>query len=190
MNIRQKELIIGGIHVVANQYFFELNERDVEQKSNTKRGALYESFSSKKDFIDACLNFILNELLQSNNQYLAINSDGKEVKETSRGLWFNSIAWWLGNPDKLVFYKKYLNSKYYIDNKALNTECRMSYFLVGQKAIDSGIFKPLPIEFLHELMIAQMLNTLNYLKKHPKLSADTNFLDLSFETLWDSLSVQ
>jgi hypothetical protein len=87
------------------------------------------------------------------------------------------------------FYLQYITSKYYFENKTLNGENRLPYFLLGEEAVEAGFIKPLPIEFLHELIVAQMLNTLNYIKKYPKLSAETQFLDLSFGALWDSLSV-
>src|SRR5690554_1094859 len=188
MKMRKKELIVGGINTVANQSFFELDEREVEQNSNTKRGALYENFSSKKEFVNECFFYIISELLKSNSQHLKIEGHEVCIKEKSRNIWFNTIAWWLGNPNMFEFYVKYVSSKYYSENEALNSESRQPYFSLGQQAIDLGVVKSLPIEFIHELIVAQMLNTLNFLKKNLKLSADTEFLDLSFEALWDSLS--
>ena len=190
MEMRKRELIIGGIHTIANQSVFELNEREVEQKANTKRGALYEEFSSKKEFVDQCFFYVINEIFKSNEKLLKIGSDDISIKEKGRNIWFNTIAWWLGHPDMFYFYLKYINSNYYYDNHALNSENRKPYFMLVQKAIDAGIIKPLPVEFSHELIVSQMLNTLNYIKKNPKLSADSEFLDLSFEAIWDSLSAK
>lgn len=188
MNIRKKELIIGGIYIVANQSVFDLNERDIELKANVKRGGLYEMFSSRKEFINHCFFYILDEVFLSNSKYFKMTSKDISIKEKSRGIWFNTIAWWLGHPEMFFFYVKYRSSKYYFENHLLNERNRKPYFLLGQQAVDTGVVKPLPLEFIHELIIAQMLNTVNYIQKNPKLSADVKFLDLSFEALWDSLS--
>lgn len=188
--MRKQELIFSGINTLANQSIFELNEREIEQMAYAKRGALYEDFSSKKDFMNQCFFYILGEIYESNKSFLKLNSEDISIKEKSRNIWFNTIAWWLGNPAMLRFYAKYITTNYYIENQILNSESRKPYFLLGQEAVDAGIAKPMPLEFIHELIIAQKLNTLNYINKNPKLSADSEFLDLSFEALWDSLSVK
>ena len=66
MEMRKRELIIGGICTIANQSVFELNDREVEQKANAKRGALYKEFSSKKEFVNQCFFYIINEIFKSN----------------------------------------------------------------------------------------------------------------------------
>jgi AcrR family transcriptional regulator len=189
MNIHKKELILGGICILANHTTFELSEREIEKKASLKRGALYELFSSKKEFVDHCFFYILDEVLKSNAKHLKLKTKEVPIKERSRSIWFNTIAWWLGHPEMYSFYIKYITSKYYYENEILKGENRKPYFSLGQEALDAGVVKPLPLEFLHELIVAQMLNTLNYINKNPKLSADSEFLSLSFEALWDSLSV-
>src|SRR5690554_1437401 len=190
MKLRKRELIKGGIYTVANQIAFELNERDVEERAGVKRGGLYELFSSKNEFMNDCFFYVLDELYKSNRKILKFDSEEYSIKEKCRCIWFNTLAWWLGNPDMFAFYVRYLTSSYYYDNEVMNAQNRNPYFLLGKEAVESGAVKPMPLEFIHELIVAQKINTLNFIKKNPKLSADCEFLELSFEAVWDSISVK
>ncbi|PKR80987.1 hypothetical protein CW751_07420 [Brumimicrobium salinarum] len=190
MKLRKRELIKSGIKNIADHDQFEINEREIEIDANIKRGGLYQYFSTKREFIDHCFNCIIRELLNSNRVLLEERPPDVDIKERSRKVWFNTIAWWLGNPEKYKFYLKYLTSKYYRDNESVNLKNREIYFLEGQQAIQSGFLKNLPLEFAHELIVAQMVNTLQYIHKNPNCSADAEFLNLSFESVWDSLSVK
>jgi|GEM_PF-5243882 len=187
MKLRKKELIVSGITTIAQQITFELDEKSIEKNASLKRGALYDEFESKKEFINECFLYIANEVLKSNEACLKLKAHGKSVKEKGRTIWFNTIAWWLSNSEMFAFYLKYLTSRYYFENDKIKSEMRSLYFSFSESGIQAGLIKPLPKEFIHELIVAQMVNTIGYIHKNPKLSADSEFLDLSFEALWDSI---
>lgn len=166
----------------------ELSGQKIEMKAGIARGALNKNFDSKENYFLVCYDFIVKELMNANQTYIRQWSATKSNKELTRQIWFNSIAWWLSEPHYYCFFRRFRVSKWYeerYENILLSAD---SYINLVGKGKDENRFPEELNAFSYELVVEQVVNIVNYLRRHPERSTDTQFLKSTFEAMWSSIT--
>lgn len=187
MHCKKVRLIIEGIKIFADSGFEDFKIKDVEKNARIRKGSFFEVFDTTEQFAKECYLYTVNSLLESNTQYIAKLEKGLTYDEISREVWFNTIAWWLNDIDNYYFFCKFRNSKYYQENLEFIEEAAKPYLDFSTVGLSKGYLKPIPVDFLYELVVVQIMNTVAYIQRYPTLISDSDFLALSFDSLWDSI---
>ncbi len=187
MNTTQQELIQKGLKGMPAYAINELSGLKIETKAGIARGALAKNFNSKENYFLACYDFIVKELLSANRSYLKQWSATTSNKELTRQIWFNSIAWWLSEPHYFCFFRRFRLSKWYEERYEDIILSAGAYTNLARKGKDVSRFPDTLNNFAYELVVEQIINVVNYLRRHPEWSTDTHFLKSTFEAMWASI---
>ncbi|MEX1191635.1 MAG: hypothetical protein WEA99_06640 [Brumimicrobium sp.] len=189
MNYKETELIKGGIKLFGDKGFDDFNVKELEQLSDVRKGSFFEFFDTPEKFAKDCYKVIVKELLESNREFISSLEDGLSYRELSRKVWFNTIAWWLNNSCGFKFYQQFRSSKYYFEDRNFIIEQSKEYHDFIDYGMKKNELKNMPYDFLYELVVVQILNTVCFMIHNPTFMGDRNFLKISFDALWDSIRV-
>ncbi|MEX2485860.1 MAG: hypothetical protein WED10_14915 [Brumimicrobium sp.] len=187
MNYKEVELIKGGIKLFGDKGFDDFNAKELEQLSDVRKGSFFEFFETPEKFAKDCYIVIVKELLESNREFISNLEDGLSYRELSRKVWFNTIAWWLNNSYSLKFYQQFRCSKYYFEDRSFIVEQSKEYYDFIDYGMKGNELKAMPYDFLYELVVVQILNTVCFIKENDRYMGDKEFLKVSFDALWDSI---
>lgn len=190
MNYKKILLLKEGVKIFAENGFENLIIKDLEKQSGVRKGSFFEFFDTTEKFAKECYIFVVDKLLTSNTEYISKLEKELSFEEISKKVWFNTIAWWLNENESFIFFQKFKCSKYYLENPEFVLEVSKPYIEFGTIGQKKGFLKDMPSDFLYELVLIQILNTVRYIQRFPKLISDKEFLALSFDALWDSIKVK
>lgn len=187
MNYKKILLLKEGVKIFSEKGFEDLVIKDIEKKAGIRKGTFFEFFDTKEKFAKDCYIFVVSKLLKSNTAYISKLEKELTFEEISREVWFNTIAWWLNEKESFYFFEKFKCCKYYLENSEFIMEASQPYIEFAEIGQKKEHIKDMPTDFLYELVLIQILNTVRYIEKRPKLISDKEFLALSFDALWDSI---
>jgi len=165
MNCRKVLLLKQGVKIFAEQGFEGLIITNLEKQSGVRKGSFFEFFDTKEKFAKDCYLFVVEELLTSNTEYISKLEEELSFEEICRKVWFNTIAWWLNEIEAFNFFQKFKCSKYYLDNAEFVLEIAQPYVEFGSIGQKKGLLKDMPSDFLYELVLIQILNTVRYIQR-------------------------
>jgi AcrR family transcriptional regulator len=187
MNYKKILLLKEGVEIFSKYGFDNLVIKDLEKQAGIRKGTFFEYFDTTEKFAKDCYIFVVAKLLKSNTEYISKLDKELPFEEISRKVWFNTIGWWLNEKESFHFFEKFKCCKYYLENSEFIIEASNPYIEFAEYGQKKGHLKDMPTDFLYELVLIQILNTVRYIEKCPKLISDKAFLALSFDALWDSI---
>lgn len=187
MNYKKILLLKEGIKIFGNKGFEDLRVRDLERGAEIRKGTFFEFFDTTEKFAKECYLYVVDRLLKSNIEYISKLDKELSFEEISKKVWFNTIAWWLNEKEAFLFFQKFKCSKYYMEDPEFVLEASKTYIEFSEIGQKNGLIKVMPSDFLYELVLNQIMNTVLYIIRFPKLISDKEFLALSFDALWDSI---
>jgi AcrR family transcriptional regulator len=190
MNYKEILLIKEGIKIFGEKGFEDFRITNLEKRAGTRKGTFFEFFDTTEKFAKGCYLYVADKMLISNIEYISKLENELSFDEISKKVWFNTIAWWLHEIESFHFIQKFKSSKYYLDDPDFILEASKPYLDFTEIGQNKGFLKDMPLDFLYELALNQILNTVQYIEKHPKLISDKEFLAISFGALWDSIRVE
>ena len=190
MNYKKILLIKEGLKIFGRQGFENLRIADLEKQAGIRKGSFFEFFDTTEKFARECYLYIVNKLLKSNKEFITKLEKGLSFDEISKNVWFNTIAWLLNEKESFQFIQKFKCSKYYLENPEFILKASQPYIEFSEVGQSKGIIKSMPTDFLYELALNQILTTVEYIKRNPKLISDKDFLAISFDALWESIRIK
>lgn len=187
MNYKEILLIKEGIKVFGEKGFENLRITDLEKEAGIRKGTFFEFFDTTEKFAKECYLYVVNSLLKSNTEYISKLDENLPFTELSKKVWFNTIAWLLSEKECFRFFQTFKSSKYYLENPEFILKASQPYLEFAEAGQSKKFLKSMPIDFLFELTQNQIITTVEYIGKHPKLISDKEFLAISFDSLWDSI---
>ncbi len=171
--------------LIAEQGFHGLSMAKLAKQSGVAAGTLYLYFDDKNDLIrqyyDEIHQAIAEQLLQGFDSMLPIN-------EQFRFLWFRARDLLLHNADHFSSKVQYEHSPFFEPQQQL---IRMHtlfapVFLMFQRGVEEGIFKPLPIPALAALSLDQVpLLVLKHQRGYFELNQVTS--EMAMRACWDAI---
>lgn len=190
MNYKKILLLKEGIKTFGEKGFEDLRVPELEKRAGIRKGSFFEFFDTTEKFAKECYLYVVEKLLNSNTQYISKLEKGLTFEEISRKVWFNTIAWWLNELESFHFFQKFKCSKYYLEDPEFILEASRPYIDFSDIGRKNGLIKNMPPDFMYELVLMQIMNTVQYIKRFPKLISDKDFLAISFNALWDSIKLK
>jgi len=190
MNYKEILLIKEGINIFGENGFEHLRIPDLEKQAGIRKGTFFEFFDTTEKFARECYVYVVEKLLKSNTEYISKLDSQLPFSSISREVWFNTIAWLLNEKESFRFFQHFKCSKYYIENPEFVLNVCKPYLEFAEAGQKNGVLKSMPLDFLYELAQNQILTTVEYILKYPKLISDKEFLAISFDALWESIRVR
>lgn len=187
MNYKKILLIKEGIKIFGEKGFDNFRIRELEKRAGIRKGSFFEFFDTTEKFAKDCFLYIGDRISKSNTEYISKLDKGLSFEEISKKVWFNTIAWWLNEEEAFDFFLKFKCSKYYLEDTEFVMEVSEAYIELGRVGQNTSLIKMMPLDFLYELVLIQVVNTVIYIRRLPKLISDKEFLAITFDALWDSI---
>lgn len=187
MNYKEILLIKEGINIFGEKGFDNLRITDLEKQAEVRKGSFFEFFDTTEKFAKECYLYVVEGLLKSNTEYISKLEKELSFTEISKKVWFNTIAWLLNEKESFRFIQQFKCSKYYLENPEFVLKASKPYLDFAEAGQNQKVLKSMPSDFLFELVQNQILTTVEYIKKHPTLISDKDFLAISFDALWESI---
>lgn len=187
MNYKKILLIKEGIKTFGEKGFENLRIADLEKRAGIRKGSFFEFFDTTEKFAKECYLYIVDKLLKSNTEYISKLEKDLSFHKIGKEVWFNTIAWLLNESESFQFIQKFNSSKYYLENPEFVRKISQPYLDFSEVGQNNGFLESMPLDFLYELSQNQVLTTVEYIRKHPKLISDRDFLATSYNALWESI---
>jgi len=184
--VDKRERILKAALKLFNIYGFDNTPTAlITKEASVATGTLFNYFGSKEELINVlylnCKDSLTRRLLYEFEQE-------NTFKNKLKRIYINYLGWSLENTDEFLFFQQFCNSSCIGE---ITRKEGISKFNSISELITDGmekeIIKNVNLDYI-STVIADILNSnTNYYIAHPHLAGDKEFLEMSFDFLWDSI---
>lgn len=196
---KRDQILNSALTLFIEQGFEKTPTSAISRHAGVATGTLFHHFKTKDDLINALYLEIKTEIrdaTQVNDIDLDNAFSGKDpedrtqqLKEIFRGLWLKMMNWTLQQPEKFRFMAQFGESAHISNNTRETAEelfkASKAMFSYG---IDAGIFRPLPVSLLTNLMASHLFAAADYFINDPELWQQEDIQEQVFESSWRLMS--
>jgi AcrR family transcriptional regulator len=184
---KTRKILDAALRLFVEYGFHGTPTSRIAQEAGVANGTLFNKFATKDDLIVALYVDIKTRM----NEYVAVNSTGeKTLRETIKEQFLASLYWALENKDEFHFVEQFKNSPFL--SRIAPDEIEKSlkpYYDILQRGINDKIIKPLPVDYLFNLISSHTYGLNNYLLNNnfPKARQHALMSD-TFDLLWEMIT--
>jgi AcrR family transcriptional regulator len=184
---KRKKILDAALKLFVEYGFHGTPTSKIAEEAGVANGTLFNKFKSKDDLIVALYVDIKSRMMK----YIVENSaQENSLKDTLKGQYLASLYWALDNKLEFRFVEQFKSSPFLsliapeeIEN-SIKPFCEML-----NKGISDSVLKPLPVDYLFELISSHTYGLNNYLLKNDFSKAKQHqIISDTFDLLWDMIT--
>lgn len=179
---KRNAILAEATRVFANKGL-SASTASITNSAGMAEGTLFIYFKGK----DELINTLYAEIKQDLGEAMLAGYPSKApVKARTQHVWNRYVEWGMENPDQLAVLNKIKVWEGLKPEVSEATSARFSelHGLI-ENAINEGVFKDLPFEFVIAMLTAQAETTMQFMRQHPKESK--LYRDKGFEIFWNGM---
>jgi len=184
---KQKELLAAALKLFVEFGFHGTPTSKIAKEAGVANGTLFHYYPTKDDLIVSLYVSIKLEMAAYVESQTKPDDD---FKSQFKNQFVHALHWALSHPDEFQYIQQFYNSPYaaMMQSEILQKQMEKTCGDI-QKAIDAGIIKSLPVDYIFTLISSHLFGLNQYLKNAnlPVLKQKEVILE-TFELLWDMLT--
>lgn len=184
---KQKELLAAALKLFVEFGFHGTPTSKIAKEAGVANGTLFHYYPTKDDLIISL--YIAIKLEMAAYVESQANPDD-DYKKQFKNQFVNALHWAMSHPDEFQYMQQFYNSPYaaLMQSEILQKQIEKACGDI-QKAIDAGIVKPFPVDYIFTLISSHLFGLNQYLKNANLPAVKQNAVILeTFELLWVMLS--
>lgn len=182
--MKKEELIIAtALKLFVDNGFHGTATSKIASESGVANGTLFNYFPSKEILIVS----IYHDIIKKMDDHIIRSISSNSVSKSSlHSIFASTLHWNLQNSIQFRYIQQFNNSPYVKSafSKTVSQEDHPLYVLI-KNGIDLILLKPMPIDFIYSLFMAQINGLYHYMVMHNLNFDDSKELvDETFELLW------
>jgi len=177
----------AALELFTTKGFHGTPTSEIAKTAGVANGTLFHYFKTKEDLINSLYLKVKNELVEE-----SINGIDKidSIKLKVEFLWSKSIQWAMTHPQKLFFIQQYMYSPYITTNTLEEVDkIKEVYIKLIQEGIKTGEIKDVSVDLIYILMTQHLFGMIQYLIMNPEKYHNSEFMNMSFNLIYDILKV-
>ena len=184
---KQKEILAAALKLFVEFGFHGTPTSKIAKEAGVANGTLFHYYPTKDDLITSLYVSIKLEMSAHVENQSPKNTD---YKAQFKNQFVNALHWAMAHPNEFQYVQQFYNSPYaaLLKSEILQQQMQKTCGEI-QLAIDSGIVKRLPVDYIFTLLSSHLFGLNQYLKNAdlPVSKQKEVILD-TFELLWDMLT--
>ena len=184
---KQKEILTAALKLFVELGFHGTATSKIAKEAGVANGTLFHYYATKDELIISLYVAIKLEMAAFVESQSVENGD---ARIQFKNQFVNALHWAISHPHEFQYIQQFYNSPYSAQlksdqlQKLIEKNCGEI-----QRAIDSGILKPLPVDYIFSLFSSHLFGLNQYLK-NAKLSVtkQKEIIAETFEMLWEMLT--
>ena len=166
---------------------FNTPTSEITKKAKVSSGILFHYFPTKDDLILTLYANILGEYYQSGFVQIddEVMADRTRFESNIRRAWSAIVQWGVRNWEKFQYMQQFENTPYldkYQSRKSADIQRVQKYLAEETKlAIEKGISKDLPVDFLIRTGSGLIISTIKFLHENPKWRESKEFMEQALQ---------
>lgn len=182
----KRERILKAALKLFNQYGFDNTPTArITKEAGVATGTLFNYFKSKEELI----NFLYLTCKESLNRRLSYGLDQETTYRSKlKRIYINYIGWSLDHTDEFLFFQQFCNASCIGETTRKEGLSKFnSIIALVSEGIEQEIIKNVNLEYMSNLLMGILNANSYYFINNPNLVAEDEFLEASFNFLWDSI---
>jgi AcrR family transcriptional regulator len=185
--VTTEEKILDSALMLFVKKGFSTTTSEITQNANVSSGILFHYFPTKENLILILYSNILLEYYQVGISLIdeTMIKDPIYFEENIKMAWKAQVNWGVDHWDKFQYLQQFENTPFaekYEPNENPKIQELQNYLIQQtQSAIDRGIAKNLPYEFLIDNGVALTASTIKYLHENPQMRQDEHFMEQAMQ---------
>jgi len=182
---KKKAIFESTLELIKDHGFQGAPMSQVAKNAGVAAGTIYHYFESKDQLIGELYSYYMNKVIAEVKAALV---DNQSYKDGFFKVWSQLLAFYITNPNVLIFFEQFVNSPYYIQKYRDKSHERPLYNFF-QEGIKSGQLKSLKPELLLSLTFGSIVSTA---KLHLLGSSALDETDLNQipAILWEGIAIE
>lgn len=184
---KQKAILAAALKLFVENGFHRTPTSKIAKEAGVANGTLFHYYPTKDDLIVSLYISIKLEMAAHVAEHIAQDVDYKTLFKTQ---FLHALHWAMEHRDEFAYVKQFYASPY--QTKLQSEQLRQ---IVAQNcneiqhAIDDGVIKDLPVDYIFSLINSHLNGIYQYLRS-AQLSQDMQIETVAqtFELLWDMLT--
>ena len=155
----------------------------ISKSAGVAEGTLFTYFRTKDDLVNALYREIKLQLASALMSDFARHPD---VRAKLRHVWDTFLDWGMANPQQgKVLAQLMVSGKLTAETRAVGAAPFAEIEAMGRDAIERGVVREIPIEFLSALMESIAATTMEFMARNPSFAS--RFRTIGFEAYWNAV---
>lgn len=197
---KRQALLDAALKLFVEFGFHGTPTSKIAKEAAVANGTLFHYFPSKEDLIIALYIEVkknMSDYIESNSIDNSVNNSAanQSIRDSLKSQYLNSIYWFLDHKLEFHYIQLFSSSPYFNQlNQSINKQSEMSEQIKNHHqqiymAIESKIFKKMPVDLLMILLSSHVYSLTQYLIGNQLNKAEQHtIINDSFEMLWDMLT--
>ncbi|GEP51287.1 TetR family transcriptional regulator [Flavobacterium noncentrifugens] len=184
---KQKEILAAALKLFVEFGFHGTPTSKIAKEAGVANGTLFHYYPTKDDLITSLYVSIKLEMSAFVETQSPKNHD---YKAQFKNQFVNALHWAMAHPNEFQYVQQFYNSPYaaLLQSEILQEQMQKTCGEI-QLAIDSGIVKRLPVDYIFTLLSSHLFGLNQYLKNaNLPVSKQKVVITETFELLWDMLT--
>jgi len=184
--VDKREQILKAALTLFNRYGFDNTPTArISKEAGVATGTLFNYFNSKEELINVlylnCKDSLTRRL-----------SDGLDQEKTYRSklkrIYINYLRWSLEYTDEFLFFQQFCNASCIGETTRKEGLSKFNSILeLITEGIEKEIIKNVNLDYISTVLVGILNSSTYYYIANPNLAGDEEFLEMSFDFLWDSI---
>lgn len=184
---KQKEILNAALKLFVEFGFHGTPTSKIAKEAGVANGTLFHYYPTKEELILALYKNIKSRL--NEHMYAHVNA-GDSLEQTFRSIFLNTLDWAQDHKEEYYFVQQFNMSPFLslIPKEEIIRQAKPHLDMI-QAGIKNKILKPLPVDFIYNLISSHIYGLSQYLsaselspQKQKKLISD------SYEMIWDMIT--
>jgi len=184
---KQKEILAAALKLFVANGFHGTATSKIAKEAGVANGTLFHYYATKDDLIISLYVSIKLEM----SAYVESKANPEDDYKTQfKNQFVNALHWAMAHQDEFQYVQQFYASPYagLIQSEILQKQLQKACGDI-QKAIDAGIVKNFPVDYIFSLLSSHLFGLNQYLKKsNLSISKQKEVILETFELLWEMLS--
>ncbi len=182
---KRERLLTTALGLFIRDGFDRTPTARISREAGVATGTLFHYFPTKEDLVNGLYLRCKDRMVEAMGRGIP---SGASLMEQLRIVHANLLRWGVASPAEYAFFQQYSHSALIRANTREEGLQRFASFraMVGE-GIREHRLKPLPEDYLFELVSVMFMQSLDYAIAHPACVGDAAFMDGAFHLVWDAI---
>jgi AcrR family transcriptional regulator len=182
----KKERLLEAALKLFNIYGFDNTPTSqISKEAGVATGTLFNYFESKEELINVLYLTCKDSLIQM--LLIGVNSESS-LRSKFRCVYLNYIHWSLNNKGAFLFFQQFYNSPYIVAKTREEGLVKLNALVdLIHEGVEQDIIKDVDLDYLSVIISGLFNSNAQYYLDNNNLSQNEEFLEVSFNFIWDSI---
>ncbi|MBV7274539.1 TetR/AcrR family transcriptional regulator [Clostridium thailandense] len=182
---RRERILKAALKLFNAHGFDNTPTARISKEAGVATGTLFNYFDTKEQLINSLYLYCKDSLIRQITQ--GIDKE-KTLRSKLKRIYMNYLGWGLHNTDEFLFFQQFSNSPYIGEVTRKEGVSKLSSLLeLITEGMENEIIKNSNQDYINAVIVGIFNSSMHYFIENPTLAKDEEFLEISFNFLWDSI---